>query len=222
VKLLVFDVEGTLFRAHVRLPGTVIDSTVWQGLAHRLGDEAVKEEVATHARWTAKGYKNYIEWMRDTIEIHLRHGLTRNNFYEVIDAAEYNPGVQQCFAELDRSRYEPVLISGGFRELAARAQRDLRIIHSFTACEYLFGEDGHLQGFNLLPCDFMGKIDFIQLMLREYGLSDDDWVFVGDGLNDVPIASKAPFSIGYRAHEQLCNVVTHVVDDFRDISKLLA
>ena len=221
MRLLVLDVEGTLFRTTIRLPGTTIDSTIWQGLAHRLGESAIREEVATHGRWHSGGYRNYLDWMRETIEIHQRHGLTEAIFREVIDAAEYNPGVLETLSNLDRSRYEIVLISGGFRELAARAQRDLGIIHVFAACEYLFSGDGLLRSFNLLPCDFRGKIDFILLMLREYGLEQKDWLFVGDGANDVPIAKTAPVSIGYNPHPELRQSVTHVVEHFSDIARLL-
>lgn len=222
MKLLVVDVEGTLFRTEVRLPGAEIDSTIWQSLALRLGEGAVREEVATHARWASGGYRSYLDWMRESVAIHVRHGLSRTTFCEVIDSASYNPGVLESFARLDRSRYEIVLVSGGFRELAARAQRDLNIVHAFAACEYLFSADGGLQSFNILPCDFAGKIDFIRLMIREYGLGSNDWVFIGDGANDAMIAEAAPMSIGYRPHPRLRPVVTHVIEDFASIAHLLA
>ena len=106
-------------------------------------------------------------------------------------------------------------------EVAARAQRDFGIIHAFAACEYFFGPDDRLAGYNLLPCDFSGKIDYIQLMLREYGIGPNDWVFVGDGLNDVPIARAAPISVGYRPHPALREVVTYVIDDFAQLNSLL-
>lgn len=221
MKLLVFDVEGTLFQTLIRLPGTNIDSTIWQGIAHSLGDDAVNEEVATHGRWHRGEYRNYLEWMKDTILIHQKYGLTGAAFRKLIDSAQYCLNVRETFSRLDRSRFEPVLISGGFRELAARAQFEFGISHAFAACEYFFGPDDCLRGFNLLPCDFRGKIDFIQLMLREYGLSAQDWVFVGDGLNDVPIARAAPLSIGYRPHESLREVVTHVIDDFADLLSIV-
>jgi hypothetical protein len=76
MKLLVFDVEGTLFQTLIRLPGTDIDSTIWQGIAHRLGESAIREEVATHGRWSRGEYRNYLEWMKDTILIHQKYGLT--------------------------------------------------------------------------------------------------------------------------------------------------
>ena len=117
--------------------------------------------------------------------------------------------------------YELLLISGGFRELAARAQKDLSILHAFAACEYLFDENGSLKSYNLLPCDFEGKIEFITLMLDEYGLSHADWLFVGDGANDVVVAKQAQVSIGYRPHPELRKVVTYSIEDFRDLLGLL-
>ena len=189
-------------------------------IAHRLGEGAIREEVATHERWGRKEYRNYLEWMKDTILIHQKYGLTGAMFHELIDSAQYCPGVSDVFGAIDRTRFEPVLISGGFRELAARAQWDFGINHAFAACEYFFGADDLLRSFNLLPCDFRGKIDFIQLMLREYGLGERDWVFVGDGLNDVPIAQTAPFSVGYRPHAGLRAVVTHAIEDFRELTPL--
>ena len=50
MKLLVLDIEGTIFKTKVRLPGTSLDSTVWQGIAYALGPEAVQAEVETHNR----------------------------------------------------------------------------------------------------------------------------------------------------------------------------
>ena len=67
MKLLVFDVEGTLFETKTRLPGTSITSTIWQAIAYALGPDAVNEEVNTHSRWTNGEYKSYLDWMRDTI-----------------------------------------------------------------------------------------------------------------------------------------------------------
>jgi phosphoserine phosphatase len=221
MKLLVLDIEGTLFQTRVRLPGTTIDSTIWQGLALGLGQEAVDAEVATHVRWRNGQYRSYLEWVRDTIRIHQQCGLTETLFHDLIRAAEYNPGVVETLLAVNRAEFEPVLISGGFRELAARAQVDLHVRHAFAACEYFFDSRGALIGYNLLPCDFEGKIDFIRLMLAEYRLSERDWLFVGDGENDVPIARLAPVSVAYAAHPALRKVATHAIEDFRGLRRIL-
>lgn len=221
VKLLVLDIEGTLFRTSVRLPGTCIDSTIWQAIAQALGPDAVAAEVATHERWRNGGYRSYLDWMKETIDIHQRYGLRESMFRRLIAAAEYNSGVVETINAVDRSSYEIVLVSGGFRELAQRAQLELGIVHAFAACEYFFSSDGSLSGFNLLPCDFAGKIDFIRLMLREYGLTDEDWIYVGDGVNDIPIAQAAPTSVAYAAAPELRKAATRAIDDFRDLARIL-
>ena len=158
--------------------------------------------------------------MKATIEIHKSYGLTQQIFRDVISSAEYNPEVGETLLSLDRTSYEPVLVSGGFKELALRAQTDLGIDHAFCACEYFFDESGEITGQNLLPCDFEGKIDFIKLMLREYRLPPDAWIFVGDGKNDVPIAKRAPVSVAYAAHPALKDVSTYSIDRFGELAPI--
>ncbi len=221
MKLLVLDVEGTLFQTKIRLPGASIDSTIWQALASALGEDAIRAEVATHQRWDQGGYLSYLEWMKDTIRIHRKFGLTEAIFRQVIAAAEYQDGVVDMLRRIDRSQFEPVLVTGGFRELARRAQLDCDVSHAFAACEYLFAPDGRLAAFNLLPCDFAGKLDFVHLMLREYRLGDDDWAFVGDGRNDVPIAKEAPFSVGYRPHPELSAVSSVSISSYDELPSIL-
>lgn len=222
MKLLVLDVEGTLFEAKIKLPGTSLNSTIWQAIAHELGAEASQEELETHKNWEAGKYPSYLDWMKDTIRIHRKYGLSVTVFESLIASAKYNPGVIETLARLDRSRYEIVLISGGFRELARRVQRDCDIYHAFAACEYFFNSQGTLASWNLLPCDFKGKIDFINLMLREYNLSPQDWIFMGDGQNDIPIAGAAPMSVAYRGHKELRQASIRSIDDFEDILTILS
>lgn len=219
--LLILDLEGTIFRNALRLPGTEFDSTIWQAIATALGPAAVAEEIATHERWKADSYDSYVEWMLETIDIHVRHDLTQSVFEELIAKAEYQPHVVETVRSMDRARFEPVIVSGGFRELARRAQTDLSIKHAFAACEYMFTKSGHLAGYNLLPCDFAGKLDFIRLMLREYALGETDWVFIADGANDVPTAHAAPFSIGFRPDPKLAREVTASITSFEELPSLL-
>jgi phosphoserine phosphatase len=218
MKLLVMDVEGTLFENGFIVAGADITSTIWQGIAVALGPEAVAAEVATHERWRRGDYRTYVDWMKDTIEIHKRFGLSQDAFNQVVLSARYNTGVEEFFATLDRSEYQPVLVSGGFAELARRVQVDFGVHHAFAACQYYF-EGGTLRSYNLLPCDFEGKIDFIGLMLAEYGLAESEWIFVGDGANDVPIAARAPWSIAYRPHHELAAVASSVHDDYASLAE---
>ncbi len=221
MKLLVLDVEGTIFQAKVRLPNANFRSTMWAGIAHALGKEAKREEIQTNTRWPKEYGGSYIKWMEDTIRIHQRHGLTQSIFQGIVDSAQYNPDVLRTLSQVERSRYKMALVSGGFKELAARVQRDAKIFHSFAACEYLFGKDGKIQSYNLLPCDFDAKLGFVDLILKDCKIKKDDWVFVGDGPNDVEIAKRAPLSIGFNPDAKLRKVVKYVIRKFPKLLDIL-
>lgn len=219
MKLLVCDVEGTIFKANYRIDGTQYASTMWQPLAACLGEGAIDAEKATHEKWENGHYENYSEWVEATIAIHKDFGLHRDIFHGLIAEAEYHDGVVDFFNALDRKKYIPVLVSGGFQELIARAQKELKIKHGFGACEYFFDDtDGRLSGHNLKPCDFEGKYHYVENLFKTYGITNKDWVFIGDGKNDVPIAKKAPLSIGMKPiHPDLEKKVKYVVGSFNEV-----
>ena len=221
MKLLVLDVEGTLFKTEIRLPGAGFYSTIWQAIARQLGTRAELEEIETHRKWKRGDYRGYVDWMKDTISIHMKYGLSRRVFDRIISSAKYTTGALRTLAQVDRRKYEIVLVSGGFRELALRAQRQLKIIHTFAACEYSFSKDGKLIDYNLIPSDFGGKVTLARLMLREYRLRSQDWIFVGDGPNDIQAAKAAPISVGYRPHENLVPFVTYTINDFSELTPIL-
>ena len=61
------------------------------------------------------------------------------------------------FHNLDRNKYIPIFISGGFQELIEKAQSELlgndgeRVIsHGFAACKYIWDSDGKLIAWHLL------------------------------------------------------------------------
>ena len=109
--------------------------------------------------------------------------------------------------------------------MADRAQKDLRIDHAFAACEYFWDGDGKLLHWNLLPCDYEGKADFMKLIMKEHGLKPEQCAFVGDGKNDVHLAKAVGLSIAFNAAEELQKVSTFSVnqpkgkEDFREILK---
>lgn len=216
MKLFVFDVEGTIFKTNYRIPHLELTSTVWHALAHALGSAALEEEIATHEKWENNDYNSYTEWLIDSIGMHMKYCLSQEAFEKIINSVDYNEGVIDFFELIDREKYIPVFISGGFQNLSQRAQIKLKVHHSFTACTYFFNE-GLLSGYNLIPSDFNGKIDFVKLVCNEYGLSFDDWIFVGDGKNDVAIAKTAPLSFAINPHPDLLAVVDYEITSFMDL-----
>lgn len=247
-KLLVCDVEGTIFEASYKIPGTDYASTMWQPLADGLdrynkerGIEypttTVEDERLSNVEWKkedgGKYGKVYLRWVDDTVRIHQEHGMCREVFENVLASAKYNKGVVEFFRQLDsmdsRFEYIPVFISGGFVELIEKAQTGLLdsngktiIRHGFGACKYIWDEKGNMAAWTLQPSDFQHKYSFLKIIMQQYGLSEtDDWIFVGDGENDADIASRAPISFAINPQVKLAAVATYTIDSFNDIPELL-
>ena len=220
MKFFVCDVEGTIFKAKIKIEGTDYLSTMWQSIAVALGDAAVQEEKISHEKWDNLEFDNYLEWVRATIEIHRKYGLKKDTFDALIKSAEYNEGVEEFFNELNRQDYIPVLISGGFQNLIRRAQNELDIEYGFGACEYNFDEYGYLANYSLQPSDFKGKIHFLDTLFKAFKKLNKktDWIFVGDGKNDVDIAKQAPLAFGINPHDKLKAVNGLIeINSFMDI-----
>lgn len=97
--------------------------------------------------------------------------------------------------------------------MADRVQRQLKIDHALCGCEYFFDENtGKIDHFNLLPSDEEGKVDFMRLLTKEYGVSPQECVFIGDGMNDIHLAKAVSLSIAFNAQRALRDVADIVID----------
>lgn len=227
IKLVFFDMEGTIFRKVVKAYGGNVAPSAWTLISEHLGSNAAKEEKGTKEKWNHGEYKGYVEWMEATIKIYKKYGLKKDFFEKLMRSIEYHDGVKETFKELKKRGYKTALITGGFKAQADRAQKDLMIDHAFSACEYFWDEKGNLIHWNLLPCDYEGKKDFMHLIMKEHSFKKEECAFVGDGPNDVPLAKEAGISISFNGIPELQKVCTYSIsqpigkEDFREILKFL-
>lgn len=212
LKLIFFDMEGTIFKKAIPIGRTHVAPSAWMTIAKHLGKDALKEEIETQRKYKLGKYSGYIEWMEETILIHQKYGLKEKAFNGILDKIEYTHGVQDVFKKINSLGIPTCLISGGFKYQADKAVKDFKIKHSFVACEYFWNESGVLLHWNLLPADKKGKVDFMHLLMSEYGISKSNCAFIGDGENDVPIAKQVGISIAFNAQEELKKVATFVID----------
>ena len=224
IKLIFFDMEGVIFEPGFTENHKGVAASIWSVIPPELGEESVKVMAEGKRRWASGEFRNYIEWMEYSLENHRKHGLTKEIFERIINSVRYMPGAVETFEELRKMGYKTAVISGGFKNLANRAIRDLGIDHTFAACEYFFDPtSGRLVHWNLIPCDYAGKVDFMRLMMREYGISPEDCAFVGDGVNDVPIAKEVGLSIAFNAAQELQEAATHSISqpEGKDLKAIL-
>jgi len=224
IKLIFFDMEGTIFKKASSAGNGNTAPSAWTRLAEHLGPEALQEEDWTKEKWNNDEYAGYVEWMEDTIKVHQKYGLDRKFFEKVMNSIDYHPNTIETFNELRKRGYKTALISGGFKAQADRALVDLKINHAFAACEYLWDKDGKLVHWNLLPCDYEGKLDFMKLIIKEHGLRKDQCGFVGDGKNDIPFAQAVGVSVAFNGAKELQDISTHSINQEKgkeDFSKVL-
>jgi phosphoserine phosphatase len=212
LKLIIFDMEGTLFKKVIQTEEGDIAPSAWSLIAKHLEPKAQAEEEETKRKWNAKKYAGYVEWMEDTIRVYQKYTLKKEFFEKVMASIEYHDGVHEVFKTLKKKGYKTALISGGFKAQADRAQKDLKIDHAFTACELFWDDKGNLLHWNLLPCDYQGKVDFMKLIMQEHGLKKEDCAFVGDGKNDVLLAKAVGLSIAFNGPLELQKVCTHAIN----------
>lgn len=212
-KLIFMDLEGTLLQKAVHLDDGRVAPSAWTLLAERLGPSALEEEQATKDRWLNGGYRSYIEWMQDTIKIHQKYGLTIDMFERVINSVQEMPGARKAVRRFHERGAITAIVSGGFKALADRVQRDFKIHHALSGCEYFFNaQTGQLEHWNLLPSDYEGKIHFVKAVMAEYGIPKEGCAFIGDAKNDVLVAREVGLSIAFNAQPELQQVCTHVID----------
>jgi phosphoserine phosphatase len=226
IKLVFFDMEGQIFEPHIIETKKGIAPSIWTVISRHLGPKAAAEGEATKDKWGERQYACYVDWMEDVIHIHQKYGLTKNVFYNIVNKVKYIKGVEETIKELRKRGYIVAVISGGFKNLADRAIRDLGIHHVFAACEYFFDEKTKkLKSWNLMPCDYQGKVDFMRLLIKEHGLKAKQCAFVGDGVNDISLAKECCISIAFNGRKELQEVTTYAVNqkekDLRGILKYL-
>lgn len=222
-RIVFFDMEGTLLKKAYHLDDGLVAPSAWTLLAEKLGEACLAAENETKQAWLSGVYPTYMDWMKATIEIHREFGLTEQLFNTVIDSVDMMPGAEQLVQIIKDQGAITAIISGGFKALADRVQTKLKIDHAFAGCEYFFSsKTGLINHFNLMPADETGKVEFMNLLCREYKVDPQHCVFIGDGKNDVHLARAVGLSIAFNAQPELRNVSSHSIEQHEGHEDLTA
>ncbi|EQA4283440.1 HAD family hydrolase [Cronobacter dublinensis] len=203
--------EGTILEKNLSLDNGKVAPSAWTALAKEISEDCYLEEEKTKDLWLQNEYKSYTEWMKDTIRIHIKHGMRKHHLDKIISASKFHNGAEELFEFLRGENIITALISGGFKQLADLAQVKLYIDHAYSACEYFFDEKNKVKHFNLLPTDEAGKLVFMKHLAEEYSVSLSNCIFIGDGKNDVHLAREVGTSIAFNAQKELIDVSTFSV-----------
>ncbi|UCD03721.1 MAG: HAD family phosphatase [Candidatus Woesearchaeota archaeon] len=213
-KLILFDLDGTLFDVGFFENKRKQAASTWTLIDRELG--CTKEKDRLLERWINNEF-DFETWAKLATEIYKRHNLTESQFNKVIESIKVMPGAKETLSKL--KSYKTAVITGSFRKLALRAKTELGINYIFAAAEFIFDKTGKLISYTILPCDYDNKITFFNALIKSLNISPEECIFVGDGVNDIPIAKEVGLSIAFNAREELKEVCDVIIDkkDLREI-----
>lgn len=166
-------------------------------------------------------FPSYMEWTDEACRIFKKHRLTRDRFTELINNKPLMNGAKETLSELKKRGYKTVVITGSFKALAERIKELLGLDYIIAHCELIFDENGNLKEWQLIPCDFEGKVEYFNKQAKELNLNLSECAYIGDDVNDIPIFREAGLSIAFNCHKKEVSKTAHIVIDKKDLREIL-
>lgn len=166
-------------------------------------------------------FPSYMEWTDEACRVLQKHDLTKNKFREIINNRPLMNGAEETFKKLKERGYKTAVITGSFKALAERVKDLFSLDYAIAHCDLIFDEKGNLERWQLIPCDFQGKVDYFNKQAKELNLSLSQCAYVGDEVNDIPIFGQADLSIAFNCHKEEVKKAAHIVIDKKDLREIL-
>jgi phosphoserine phosphatase len=68
-----------------------------QSLQKILGEDCYREKEETKDKWLSGKYKGYLDWMSDTVNIHMKYGLTKDMIDQLVMDSVICDGAEDLF-----------------------------------------------------------------------------------------------------------------------------
>lgn len=166
-------------------------------------------------------FPSYMEWTDEACRVLQKHGLTKEQFMKIINSRPLMNGAKETLEELKKRGYKTAVITGSFKALAKRVQKLLGLDYIIAHCELIFDENGNLKEWQLIPCDFEGKVAYFNKQANELKLNPSECAYIGDEVNDIPIFGKAGLGIAFNCQKEEVKKTAHIVVDKKDLREFL-
>lgn len=185
IKLVFFDVDGTLLQAYS-----------WQHIHHELG---TWNQAKKHHDQFFKNQITYEEWARLDAALWKNQSLTK--ITRIISQIPYTEGAEQTLKILKQRGIITYLLSAGLAQAAERIQRETGAVDGYTA-NNLMAEDGLLTGEVKVNVSYNDKGKHVQRILRQFNLAAEDCAAVGDDPTLIPLFKKVGLAIAFNPTDE--------------------
>ncbi len=205
--------EDTVYRRNRRLVAFDMDSTlikveVIDELARVHG---VGSEVAAITERAMRGEIDFKESFRRRVA--LLKGLSATAFEEVATAVPLTDGARRLILALKHFGYRTAIISGGFKHVGDRLQRELGI--DYVHANALETRDGVVTGAVVGDIiDAERKASVLRTLCRNEGIALAQSIAVGDGANDLPMLAAAGLGVAFHAKPIVRESASHAISNF--------
>ena len=203
LRLVVFDVDGTLMKA----------VSSWQFLHERLG---TWDKGKQYAAQFFRGTITYEDWAR--LDASLWRGLKLENVRQIVDSIPYTIGVQDVVTTLRRDGFKVVLLSAGLSLVTERIEREIGVDDSLA--NDLKVENGLLTGEVKVNVSIDNKDAALLRILKKFNLGIDECAAVGDDETLIPLFERVGLSIAFNPRSWVVEERADVVvkgDDLREV-----
>ncbi|MDO5848543.1 MAG: phosphoserine phosphatase SerB [Methanobrevibacter sp.] len=201
IKLVVFDLDNVI------IDGEAIDE---------IGKLAnVEDEIADITEKAMQGEIDFETAIKDRVK--LLEGTSIEDIQKVADELPLMDGAEETINNLKDEDLEVAIISGSFDVVADVIKEKLGVDYIYT--NSFIVEDGKLTGEVEGPLVSGTKLDVLNDLVEEKGISLDEVIAVGDGANDISMIEAAGIGIGFNAKPSVKEIADIVVDD-KDLTKV--
>ncbi|MCW4052553.1 MAG: HAD family phosphatase [Candidatus Bathyarchaeota archaeon] len=202
IKLVIFDVDGTIFQVYS-----------WQYIHEKLG---TLRQSKQHFDQFLEKQISYEEWAQQDVALWKNQPLGK--IQKLINQMPYTKGAVDTLTNLKQNNMKIFLLSAGLTQVAERIQKETGI-NRFLA-NTLVVKDGFLTGEVEVNVSFYSKDRHLQRILKEFNVTAQECAAVGDDPTLVPLFRKVTLAIAFnpvnRAVEEHADIIVKS-NDLRDI-----
>lgn len=204
IRIVVFDLEGTLIESPSQALTSHIEPSAWTVIARELGVQALREEKQLAREWTSGKLRDSAEWTRKSISIQKNHGLTKKKFESTIQKSTKIRGGARAFVNyVQKKGVKTAIITGGLTHQARVVAKKLDIPAIFGSCEYRWNTQGHIAKTIIANTDYEHKTIVMEQFAKRFGCLPENVLVVCNGANDVPLAQHAGIALGISPAKKL-------------------